>query len=321
MKHLKTFFGSEYTEIVFPCPACKHKFTADALIYFDPTIRPDLKPLYLNGDFMKFKCPHCKTITTREHISLYFDPDNKFIVAAIPKALLHYSDKYFRSQFGNFPEYTPDFRKRVVFKLSDYFELIRIFEYGLDDRAIHLMKFFAKADAEIKQKDAHVKVTFSGMGSNLSSPKYAFKVVDGDKELSIEYSQHHYEYCKSIVREYISAYFEKDWLTVDDYFSGKFLDIALENFQEKENSSRLEKSNALRKQLSDLSRKSNPILSALINVSNLYLDNTLLVFEFKYQVLCEKMNRYQNDVPSIAERVIGFKPEISICHKPKAIKV
>ena len=109
MKMLKTFSGSEYTEIVFPCPKCKRKF------------RSDLKPLYLNGDFMKFKCPHCKNISTREHTSLYFDPDNKFIIAAIPKALLHYSDKYFRSILGNFPEYTPDFRKRVVFKISDYY--------------------------------------------------------------------------------------------------------------------------------------------------------------------------------------------------------
>ncbi len=167
---LKTFSGSEYTELVFPCPKCKSKFTADALIFFDPSIRPDLKPLYLNGDFMKFKCPHCKNISTREHISLYFDPDNKFIIAAIPKALLHYSDKYFRSRLGNFPEYTPDFRKRVVFKTRDYFELIKIFEYGLDDRAIHLVKFFAKSEIEMKKKDTRIEVVFSGIGSDLYTP-------------------------------------------------------------------------------------------------------------------------------------------------------
>jgi len=314
----KTFLGNVPNQEKIPCSKCGRKFTAPLWRNINAAEQPELKKLCLNGSLTKFKCPHCRHIFTLEYSLFYFDPDNKFIVAAVPKPLLHYSDDYFKITFGDFPAYTLDFRKRVVLRMDAFLETARIFEYGLDDRAIQLMKFFIGMDYEDQGKQPPSKILFSGVVTNFDLSSLQFNVSEGKETRILTSSEKDYKFCSRLLATYSHTYREDDWLAVDKYFTNGFLDAALDTRAKEEFAARQTAGAALKKRIIISVPRSQASIGALVNASRIVLfDGFTVTFNLASEVLVEKIKQQEGNLSKILEQLLGFKPDIVFKTMPR----
>ena len=109
---------------------------------FETNARKDL----LNDDFFTMKCPRCGNLIEFIHPLAYVDTIHKFI-------LLIKSRKDFKVEDHNLYADDCDSRKRFIYKHQDIGEKIRIFEDGMDDRAIEIIKYKIKQVHLQKQRE------------------------------------------------------------------------------------------------------------------------------------------------------------------------
>ena len=131
------------------CPNCNH--TQDFLAYDSINIsaNPELKPLVMSTDLLAFHCDNCGYDTFVNYGYLYHDPKHVFMVYYEPQPEKHVQIAhdlrtiYFREE--GYIQRKAGYRFRIVPELRDLWEKIFIFEAGLDDRVIELLKYYLQA--------------------------------------------------------------------------------------------------------------------------------------------------------------------------------
>ena len=131
------------------CPNCNH--TQDFLAYDSINIsaNPELKPLVMSTDLLSFHCENCGYDTFINYGYLYHDPKRVFMVYYEPQPEKHIKIAhdlrtiYFREE--GYVQRKAGYRFRIVPELRDLWEKIFIFEAGLDDRVIELLKYYLQA--------------------------------------------------------------------------------------------------------------------------------------------------------------------------------
>ena len=117
----------------FRCPTCGTAFDVQRHDLVNVKENPELKASVLNGDIFLQECPRCG----RRHLVggplVYLDPDEGVLVMLSDKPLT-LAD-------------TGGYTARLVSRAGDLVEKVKIFDAGLDDRAIEMGKYVTKQEA------------------------------------------------------------------------------------------------------------------------------------------------------------------------------
>ena len=117
----------------FRCPTCGTAFDVQRHDLVNVKENPELKAAVLNGDIFLQECPRCG----RRHLVggplVYLDPDEGVLVMLSDKPLT-LAD-------------TGGYTARLVSRAGDLVEKVKIFDAGLDDRAIEMCKYVTKQEA------------------------------------------------------------------------------------------------------------------------------------------------------------------------------
>ena len=117
----------------FRCPTCGTAFDVQRYDMVNVKENPELKASVINGDIFLQECPRCG----RSHLVggplVYLDPDEM--------VLLMLSDKPLSMTD------TGGYTARLVSRAGDLIEKVKIFDAGLDDKAIEMCKYVTKQEA------------------------------------------------------------------------------------------------------------------------------------------------------------------------------
>ena len=117
----------------FRCPTCGTAFDVQRHDLVNVKENPELKASVLNGDIFLQEGPRCG----RRHLVggplVYLDPDEGVLVMLSDKPLT-LAD-------------TGGYTARLVSRAGDLVEKVKIFDAGLDDRAIEMCKYVTKQEA------------------------------------------------------------------------------------------------------------------------------------------------------------------------------
>jgi rubredoxin len=118
------------------CPQCGAAVKTELWPGVDAVRNPDLKARILDETMFDWKCPECGYAARFLYPFLYHDPERKFMVYLSPNG-----DGCKESDIeAKFPQLA-GITKRLVSTPESLKEKILIFEAGLDDRAVELVKF------------------------------------------------------------------------------------------------------------------------------------------------------------------------------------
>ena len=117
----------------FRCPTCGTAFDVQRYDMVNVKENPELKASVINGEIFLQECPRCG----RRHLVggplVYLDPDEGVLVMLSDKPLT-LAD-------------TGGYTARLVSRAGDLVEKVKIFDAGLDDRAIEMCKYVTKQEA------------------------------------------------------------------------------------------------------------------------------------------------------------------------------
>jgi hypothetical protein len=137
------------------CPHCSAVVKTQMWPGINAEENPDLRALVLNETLFDWKCPACGYEAQLVYPCLYHDKSKKFMIYVVPNG----NDCALQSVDVSeaFPQFN-EMTKRVVTSLTGLKEKILIFEAGLDDLAVELVKLALTDVAEKK----HGKSVASG---------------------------------------------------------------------------------------------------------------------------------------------------------------
>ena len=200
-----------YKEIV-RCPSCDAE--QEFLIWqsINVTLDPKLKEQLLKGELTTLVCENCGAKTAVGYDCLYHDMDKSlaiwFEMEENPEA------KKARSDFSGLAETT-----RLVRTIYELFDKIKVFEDGLDDLDIELLKLYVGMSQDL---DADVPFYYDHLRESESGEKFlVFAVVIDGVFKTIQYPFAHFETTILPIAEEFRAQLDRStlaWAKVDRHF-------------------------------------------------------------------------------------------------------
>lgn len=120
----------------FDCPRCSHHLTITVHDSVNVDINPELKELVLAGNLNSTVCPECgKRIVINQEF-MYHDMSNKLVIFYVTDHSGPGAMEASAEMFSVFDRYT----LRYVVRTQELIEKIKLFDSGLNDIAIQLLK-------------------------------------------------------------------------------------------------------------------------------------------------------------------------------------
>jgi len=122
------------------CSSCGAEQTIEIYKSINAATDPDLKAKVLSGEAFLWECSKCGKSNLAAYDCLYHDPEQKIMVWMLPFGEPEGPEK---DAIMNQTRAMGDYRLRIVNNAGDLMEKVMIFDAGLDDRCIELVKFVA----------------------------------------------------------------------------------------------------------------------------------------------------------------------------------
>lgn len=142
------------------CPSCSSQIEYRIFHNVNATNDPELKQMILNNTFFKVQCPSCKTSRDLLHPFLYHDMRQKYMIYYAPFPP-NSNDENIHKRFRN----TKNITKRIVYTTGDLKEKILIFDIGLSDFVLNLLKILIIETRNISS-DSLYSLYFYGIEKN-----------------------------------------------------------------------------------------------------------------------------------------------------------
>ena len=123
--------AKEEYEMRYTCSQCGHSYSTTLYQSVDANERPDLKRKLLEGSLYETTCPHCGSVSFLLYSCLYMDSRRSFMIHLA-------QDEAGRHVFDDMP--LSRFTLRIVQDWNDMREKVVLFDRGIDDRAVEIMK-------------------------------------------------------------------------------------------------------------------------------------------------------------------------------------
>ncbi len=155
------------------CPHCGKTVSFERLDHIDASKQPEMIRKVRNNEAFLFSCGHCRYRTHMDYSFLYSEPSSLFMIYYAAdqedygeawKLLTGQSEKH-----GLDEEKLKGMKKRLVTSHEAFQEKLMIFDGGLDDRIIEIMKGIAYATLRQKQPELHpekVRFDLGGDGNH-----------------------------------------------------------------------------------------------------------------------------------------------------------
>lgn len=127
------------------CQKCGHEHTVEIYKSINTATDPDLKAAVISGEAFLWECPNCGTSNLAAYECLFHDPDARYMVWMLPFGEPEGPEK---DAIMNQTRAMGDYRLRIVNNAGDLMEKVIIFDAGLDDRCIELVKYVAGNELE-----------------------------------------------------------------------------------------------------------------------------------------------------------------------------
>ncbi len=192
--------SKEHTERI-ACPKCGEE--SDFVIWesINTMIDPETKSKVLSGEIFRFKCPKCGAETIADYDCLYHQMEDKLMIQIVyydkdvPKAAESFDRISKNSPIPDFPSVMADYTFRIVRDQLKLREKINIFNHGLDDRVIELMKIFL--ESYITEEQPELNVLDSLLIFNDNGPEVFAIRYEGDKWGAFPFAQEVYDDIKA----------------------------------------------------------------------------------------------------------------------------
>ena len=137
------------------CPTCGAEDEVTVWDSLNTQFNPEEKQKLLDGTLFAFKCKQCGAVINLNYDTLYHDMENKAMIYLVPNGNLESSIEALKTakKDTNLEEY----RMRVVKDKESLQEKAMIFENGLDDRVIEIIKLSSYSFVKEKLPDAQIK--------------------------------------------------------------------------------------------------------------------------------------------------------------------
>lgn len=114
------------------CPVCSEEYSFRAYSSINAAENPELKEKLMNGELFLKTCPHCFHRELIDNPLLYHDPDENLYIV------------YYNGELD--AEIPEGGTGRLVNRVGDLIEKIKIFDAGLDDVVMELCKFITSQE-------------------------------------------------------------------------------------------------------------------------------------------------------------------------------
>ena len=134
---------SRKREITITCPACGKESPFIMWDSINTMINPEMKQAVRDRSAFKFECPHCRNVSYVDYSTLYHQMEDNLMIYYVqnPEDVSRTCDLFSGDiKFGSVDLQKEGYRLRVVRSLNELLEKLRIFDTGLDDRVIELLK-------------------------------------------------------------------------------------------------------------------------------------------------------------------------------------
>ncbi len=160
------------------CPSCH---TEQSVLLWDSVnvqTDPELKEKLLSGKLFCFSCANCGAENKINQALLYHDPEKHLLIWSV----LHPEDAAEINNIGSVNlfdslELGPECRHRIALTRNELFELIHVYDAGLDDRLVAFMKIIMNGMLR-KQKIESSEILFLGMEADGAEKKLSFHIRD-----------------------------------------------------------------------------------------------------------------------------------------------
>lgn len=137
-------------QMEYKCPSCGEKHYMTAWSAVNVGTHPELKEKVLDTSLFEFQCPHCGYTSGILYDCLYHDPERKIMIVLTGQET--------ENAFENHGDISQSrYRLRTVHLPNELVEKILIFESGLDDRAVEIMKLSVKISLMTDHEDLDVR--------------------------------------------------------------------------------------------------------------------------------------------------------------------
>lgn len=133
------------TQATAVCSKCGQRHAIDIYKSINTAMDPDLKARLLSGELFLWECPDCGAANLVAYECLYHDPDERYMIWMLPSGE---PEGLQQAAIMNQVRAMGDYRLRTVRNAGDLMEKVMIFDAGLDDRCIELVKFVAGSELQ-----------------------------------------------------------------------------------------------------------------------------------------------------------------------------
>lgn len=191
------------TQALAVCQKCSQQHKVDIYKSINTATDPDLKESVLNGELFLWNCPDCGQANLVAYDCLYHDPDEKFMVWMLPFGQPEGPEK---DAIMHQAKAMGDYKLRIVTNAGDLMEKVMIFDAGLNDRCIELVKYVASQEL----KDV-TNLHFYRMQDDVM----VFSGVKGGKMDGFGFGLNVYEDCQGILQRNEAVSAEEGFATID----------------------------------------------------------------------------------------------------------
>lgn len=205
------------------CKNCSYEFDITVYESVNGAFDIDAQQKLLKGELFSHTCPECGCVISLSYPMLYHDMDRKFMIHLCPvgedveECIKNIKDAQKKID-EQFPEKRVEkpYKMRIVSNENSMREKITIFEKGLDDRIIELLKLFFASRLQMQNKNSAITdiLFFVGNGG-----EYALQIMlDSGENLVAEIPKHFYTlFCEQYLKKCELA--SKDNFIIDADFA------------------------------------------------------------------------------------------------------
>lgn len=208
---------SRTCEETFVCHACgrENKFTLWQSL--NGNLDPEAKQQLLNGTFFLQKCANCGHETPVVYAMLYNDMTHRVMVHLVEPEAVEKTRAMIRQIDGQIDIKLPEYRKRIVTSPNALREKAILFEHGLDDRVVEIIKLIFLSQAMGQYPDAHITEAYL----MVENDRYTLQFI-GDKPLESNIPTELYAGIQAKFAEHLEAIGDEEYV-VDAKWAMNFL--------------------------------------------------------------------------------------------------
>ncbi len=195
------------------CPVCQTKAVRSVEIAINTRLHPELKTALLDGTLLAFECENCGSKRQIETQLMYHDPDQQLLIyvapefnekrEAITKGLYEVAEK----------EQIPieNYHLRIVTSVPQLVEKIQIFDFGVDDQEMEVVKLLTDGLFAKQEPDRQVLNRFFFIKDD--EPKFLY--ITEEDQLLVDYHPSLNQFIKEKFGKYLMDDFRGNFVVVN----------------------------------------------------------------------------------------------------------